>query len=337
MLPSPSARTAAPRKLGRPRLLIVGCGDVGGRLLALMQRTHRVFALTSQAERLPDLRAAGAVPLLGNLDAPASLRRLRGLASQTVHLAPPAPQGLEDPRTAHLLNVLSRPAFASGQRSQASAKTARILPESRRRYAKTSSAQRLVYGSTSGVYGDCGGAWVNEARPCRPSNARAKRRVAAEQHCRRWGKRGHSATTIRIPGIYAADRLPLTRLQNRTPALTQEDDVYTNHIHADDLARILRAAVFRGRPQRVVHASDDSTLKMAEYFDVVAAWAGLPLAPRLPMTALSQALSPVQLSFMQESRRLENQRLRQELRCTLLYPTVQDFLLQTPAPRLAAA
>jgi nucleoside-diphosphate-sugar epimerase len=285
-------------KFARPRLLIVGCGDVGMRLLPLVRRAFRVFAVTSQPERCAQLRAAGAVPLVANLDHPESLRRLKGVARHVVHLAPPQPEGSRDLRTRHL---------------------AAILPE----------RGRLVYISTTGVYGDCGGAWIDESRPVAPRNARAVRRVDAEQTLRRWSRRSGSVLSIlRAPGIYADDRLPLARLKAGTPALRDEDDVYTNHIHADDLARAIARALFTGLPGRVVNASDDSDMKMAAYFDAVADAYGLPRPPRLPRAELCQVVSPALLSFMSESRRLRNNRLKKELRLRLRYARVVDCLQQ---------
>lgn len=284
------------KRAGLPRLLILGCGDVGMRLLPLLRGRFRVFAVTSQPARCAQLRAAGAVPIVANLDEPASLRRLAGLAATVVHLAPPLSSGLLDRRTRNL---------------------AAILPEH----------GRLVYVSTSGVYGDCGGAVVAETRPVAPANARAKRRVDAEQVLRGWGaRRGASVVILRVPGIYAQDRLPLKRLREGTPALAAGDDVYTNHIHADDLARIIERAIWRGRPGRVYHASDDSELKMAEYFDAVADAFGLPRPPRLPREQLRQAVTPMLLSFMSESRRLDNTRIRRELGVRLRYRRVADAL-----------
>jgi len=284
------------KRAGLPRLLILGCGDVGMRLLPLLRGRFRVFAVTSQPARCAQLRAAGAVPIVANLDEPASLRRLAGLAATVVHLAPPLSSGLLDRRTRNL---------------------AAILPEH----------GRLVYVSTSGVYGDCGGAVVAETRPVAPANARAKRRVDAEQVLRGWGaRRGASVAILRVPGIYAQDRLPLKRLREGTPALAAGDDVYTNHIHADDLARIIERAIWRGRPGRVYHASDDSELKMAEYFDAVADAFGLPRPPRLPREQLRQAVTPMLLSFMSESRRLDNTRIRRELGVRLRYRRVADAL-----------
>jgi nucleoside-diphosphate-sugar epimerase len=289
------------RQFHRPRLLILGCGDVGMRLLPLLRDRFRVFAVTSQPERCAELRAAGAVPLVADLDQPASLRRLAGLASYVVHLAPPQAEGALDRRTRNVSAVL--PAGA-----------------------------RVVYISTTGVYGDCGGATFDESRPVAPRNARAQRRVDAEQWLRRWGRRTASAVSIlRVPGIYAGDRLPVKRLQLGTPALIAQDDVYTNHIHADDLARVIARALFRGAPGRVYHAVDDSDMKMADYFDSVADAFQLPRPPRLPRAELADAVTPALLSFMSESRRLRNQRLKRELGVRLRYARVVDCLQQVAA------
>jgi len=222
-----------------------------------------------------------------------------------LHLAPPPASGDTDPRTRHLLQALAR-----GGR-----------------------VQRIVYGSTSGVYGDCGGALIDETRAPRPTNARAHRRVDAEAQLRRCGRAsGVAVTVLRIPGIYALDREggdPRERLARRTAVLAPKDDVYTNHIHADDLARACIAALFRGRPQRVVHASDDSRLRMGEYFDLAADLHGLPRPPRLEREEAARQLSPMLLSFMSESRRMANVRLKRELRVKLRFPTVAEGL----APR----
>lgn len=186
---------------------------------------------------------------------------------------------------------------------------------------------RMVYASTTGVYGDCAGALIDETRPVRPANARAKRRVAAERLLRQANVRGAMAASIvRIPGIYARERLPLARIGQGKPALIERDDVYTNHIHADDLAAIMLRAAVRGRIGRVVHASDDTVLKMGAYFDCVADAFGLPHVPRLTREAAERSLDPATLSFMRESRRLSNARLKRELRVVLRYPTVDAFL-----------
>ena len=268
----------------------------------------RVIALTSSAARKPLLRASGIVPLAGDLDQPRTLRRLAGLAQRVLHLAPPPTHGPgadagRDPRTGAIVQALAR----------------RAPPEV------------LVYGSTSGVYGDCDGALVQESRPPAPRTARARRRLDAETQVRAFGRgTGVRVSVLRIPGIYAADRdggTPRARLERGTPVLAAEDDVYTNHIHADDLARACCAALWRGRAQRTYHASDDSQLKMGDYFDLAADLYGMQRPPRLAL-ADAQAQLPVSLlSFMQESRRLDNRRMKRELRVALHHPDVRSGLL----------
>ena len=285
--------------------MIVGCGDVGLRAARQLPRNARLMALTSSATRAPELRARGITPLQGNLDEGASLRRLAGLATRVLHLAPPPndrPDLHSDPRTLALLRALRL----------------RSLPQS------------LVYASTSGVYGDCGGEWVRETRALNARTPRAQRRVHAEAQVRLFGRA--TATPVhllRIPGIYAPDReggTPRGRLLKGTPVLRAEDDVYTNHIHADDLGRACLAALWRGKPQRVSNASDDTQLKMGDYFDLAADLYGLPRPPRLARNSAQEELPPVLLSFMSESRRLDNMRLKQELRLRLRYPTVDTGL-----------
>ena len=312
---SPSiALGALPSRFRRERLLIVGCGDVGQRVLRNLATGPgagrvRVLALTSSAAQVAPLRAQGATPLRGNLDSARSLRRLAGLATRVLHLAPPPGQGdgskgdgWRDPRTLALVRALRR----------------RTLP------------LVLVYGSTSGVYGDCGGALVPESRPVAPATARAQRRVDAERAVRHLGRAGVRASILRIPGIYALDRengTPEARLRRGTPVLEAQDDVHTNHIHADDLARACQAALWRGAAQRIYHASDDSDLLMGDYFDMAADLYGLPRPPRVPRSSAQDHLPLALLSFMGESRRLDNTRLHRELRVQLRYPTVREGLV----------
>ena len=284
-------------------LLIIGCGDVGLRIVRALGGRLRVFALTSSPQRCDALRAAGVRPVVGNLDDAASLGRLAGLADAVLYLAPPPTTGHVDPRLRALLAALSR----------------RALPA------------RVVYASTTGVYGDCRGAWVTETRAPKASTDRARRRVDAESHLRAWGRAtGVRVTTLRIPGIYASDRAggrPQDRVKRGTPVLKAEDDGYTNHIHADDLARACIAALWRGRPQRVVQVCDDSDLKTGDYYDLVADLSGLPRPVRVASAQASEHFSAAQWSFLNESRRLSNERMKRELRLVLRWPTVRENLL----------
>ena len=282
------------------RILIVGSGDVAQRALPWLTRRFRVYALVRQPEAADLLRAAGAIPVKGDLDDRHSLRRLAGLADAVLHFAPPPSSGAGDPRTQHLLAALGQ--------------------------AK-SLAQGLIYISTTGVYGDCAGAAVSETRPRRATTARAMRRVDAEDRIRRFGRRnGVRVAILRAPGIYAADRLPLERLRRGDPVLAADEDVHTNHIHAEDLARIACLALMRAPAGRAYNASDDSGLRMGDYFDAVADTFGLPRPERLSRAEIATRLSPLTLSFMSESRRLDNRRMKRELRLRLTYPTVADGL-----------
>ena len=280
------------------KLLIVGCGDVARRTLPRLLGHYRVFALLRDRTQFAFWREHGARPLLADLDRAQSLTRITGLADIVLHFAPPPERGTQDTRTRYLLAALAR---------------GKSLP------------QRLVYISTSGVYGDCAGARIDETRPLRPATARAVRRVDAEGQLRRFGARhGVRVSILRAPGIYAGERLPVERLKRGVKALVDADDVFTNHIHADDLAMLTCAALRFGRANRCYNATDDSELKMGEYFDLVADRFSLPRAPRIARSAAALEMSPLQLSFMSESRRLDNRRIKQELRAHLRYPQVAD-------------
>jgi nucleoside-diphosphate-sugar epimerase len=295
------------------RLLIIGCGDVALRAIPLLKQGYRVFALVRNAAYFARLRAMDVVPLMGDLDDRTSLVRIAGLADAVLHFAPPPNSGMHDTRTRNLLSALSRAGPGQGRSS--------ILPK------------RLVYISTSGVYGDCGGAWVSETHPLKATSPRAQRRVDAEMQIRGWARRNRvRASILRVPGIYAEDRLPLTRVQQGTPGIVATEDSYTNHIHADDLARIAAVALQRGQACRVYHTSDDSDLKMGEYFDSVADAYGLPRIPRISRAEAQRVLPESLLSFMNESRRLTNQRLKRELKVRLRYPTVADTLATIKHP-----
>jgi len=230
-----------------------------------------------------------------DLDRPLTLRLKP--ADALLHCAPPPASGERDTRTANLLAAL---AWAP---------------------------RRLVYLSTSGVYGDCDGALVDEQRLPNPQTARAKRRADAEAQLQRWcAARDTALTILRLPGIYAADRLPLERLRAGIAVLRAEEDVYTNHIHADDLAAIVARAFEDEAPAGVFNAADDTHMRMGDWLDLVADHAGLPRPPRVARRQIAALVPPATLEFMGESRRLDNRRLKLVLGVRLRYPTVQQGL-----------
>ena len=293
---------ALPARFRRPRVLIVGCGDVGLRVAGLLKASSRLMALTSSSQRVQTLQRSGITPMLGDLDKPHTLRRLAGIATHVVHMAPPPLEGHTDPRTRALVLALRL----------------RSLPSA------------VVYGSTTGVYGDCAGEWIDETRRLQPQTARAQRRVNAQGWVNFLGKSGYPRTQVlRIPGIYALDReggTPRERLLRGTPVLQAQEDVYTNHIHADDLARATVLAMWRGKPLRPLNICDQANMKMGDYMDSVAAMWGLAKPPRISREQANLQLSPMVMSFLNESRRIRADRMTQELRLRLKYPTVMDGL-----------
>lgn len=219
-----------------------------------------------------------------------------GTAEALLHCAPPPAHGEEDLRTANLLAALDEQ---------------RLVPK------------RVVYISTSGVYGDCAGERVSESRPPHPQTPRARRRADAERQLEHWcAAHGTALIILRAPGIYAADRLPLERLHARLPVLRPEDDVYTSHIHADDLASAVARALDPVAPAGIYNAADDTELLMGDWLDRVADYVGLPHPPRAPRERIAERVPAELWSFMRESRRLDNARLKQVLGVRLRYPTV---------------
>lgn len=278
------------------RLLIIGCGDVMRRALPQLVRRWRVMALVRRRD--PALADLGVTQIEGDLDQPQTLARLSGISDAVIHSAPPPTEGKGDPRTARLLALLQR---------------GKSLP------------RRLIYISTTGVYGDCGGARVDETWAVNAKSARAARRVDAEAQLRRFGRRRGGAcrvSILRAPGIYAGDRLPLERLRRGLPLMLHAEDSHTNHIHAEDLGGACIAALAHGGANRTYNISDDSALAMGEWFDLLADRFRLPRAPRLPREEVRRSVPAMQWSFMSESRRLDNARMKRELRLRLRYPTV---------------
>jgi len=308
-VPRPPQRPL-PRRLKRPTLVIVGCGDVGLRLIA--QRAYqpnrlRIIGTARRGDQLEAIRKAGGIPMACNLDDRRSVQRLSALSRWLVHLAPPPGEGADDRRTRWLV--------------AACAQQARLESFGYR------GPYRWAYVSTTGVYGDCSGAIIDETSRLHPSNSRSARRVAAERTLRGFGRRTSARLALlRAPGIYAEDRLPVERLRQGQPALSPYDDVYTNHIHADELARSAWLALFRARGGRSFNVCDDTDLKMGDYFDTVADALGLPRPPRVSRAEIANRVSPMMLSFMSDSRRILNVRMKRELRLRLAVANVHALL-----------
>lgn len=279
-------------------VLIVGCGDIGTRIAALERAEgSRVSALARSPESARRLAECGIGTVMGDLDLPASLDALPGGMDALYHCAPPPAEGEDDPRTANLLTALDRAG----------------LPK------------KLVYIGTSGVYGDCGGDWVTEERPPLPRSERGKRRAAAEARLVAWaGARGVDWAILRVPGIYGPGRLPLERIRRGVPVVREDESPWSNRIHADDLAAVCVLAARRGRGW--YNVSDGHPSTMTDYFWRVADFAGLPRPPAISMEEARRVLGPGILSFLEESKRLDNGKMLRELGATVRYPNLDSGL-----------
>jgi len=268
------------------RLLIVGYGDIARRVAERLPARVEARALARRAATHQHVS-----PLVADLDFPDSLARVGGWADAVLHCAPPPPEGEADARTARLLVALERGA---------------ILPS------------RMVYISTSGVYGDCAGALVDETRSLRPQTPRARRRADAERRLNEWCLRqGVTLVVLRVG----------------TPVLCDADDIYTSHIHADDLAAIALRALEADAPGGIYNASDDTQMKMGEWFDLLADRHGLPRPARISRAEAERRIPAGTRCFMRESRRLDNRRLKAQLCVKLAYPTVHDGVPMCSLPR----
>ena len=280
-------------------MLIVGCGAVGQRLALSARRDGtQARCLVRSNDSAERLRRLGLDAVAADLDQ-ASFGLAQDLvAARIFYLAPPPPDGRTDPR---MRRFLAR------------------LPDGPR--------PRIVYVSTTGVYGDCGGEWVDERRPPEPQVDRAHRRRDAELQLLNWHAAGHGEVIIlRVAGIYGPGRLPLARLQRQVPMVGEDEAPWTNRIHIDDLVSVCEAAMQRGRDGECYNVSDGSPGNMRDYFDRVADLYGLPRAPLVSLTEGRDVLSPGLLSYLGESRRLDNRKMIDELGIRLRYPDLASGL-----------
>lgn len=286
---SKSDKTLAP-------VFIIGSGDVGCRVAHLWQKEGAEVWTLGRSES-----ACGGTTrhLRADLDQPPALRGLPTAGAIIYFTAPPPAQGSDDPRMKSFLAAIDPAA----------------LP------------QRIIYISTSGVYGDCRGEWVDEERPLHPQTPRAQRRVAAEQTLTEWTQQhGVASVILRVGGIYGPGRLPLERLRSGITILQRDIAPWSNRIHSDDLARICVAAAQASQPHAIYNVSDGHPTTMSDYFIRVAAAAGLPAPREVDWATAEQTLSAEMLSYLHEAKRLDNSRLLRELDLTLLYPTLDEGL-----------
>ncbi len=282
------------------RVIIVGCGEIGLRVAALWQaRGSTVIATARSTEKTARLHEFGIEVVDMDLDKPQTPVKLACSHSLLYYFAPPAPTGYTDLRMRAFLETLAEGPY----------------PE------------KIVYISTTGVYGDSHGAWVNEETPVNPQSARSRRRLDAETTLRVWGRQHQVPVVIlRVPGIYGQGRLPVEAIRSRRPVVNEIECGFSNRIHADDLARVCVAAVDRGSADTIYNASDGNPRSMTGYFNCVADALGLPRPPVVTRAEAMRILSPEMLSYLGESRRIDNRRMREEFGVELLYPNLETGL-----------
>ncbi len=279
---------------------IVGCGYVGSKLATrLLSQDVTVRALARRAESVSALRSQGIVPVAGDLEDIWSLRRLDLSGQVLFYLAPPPANGNNDVRMRTFVNAI----------------------------APDKAPQKAILISTTGVYGNCDGAWIDEDAPLSPQTERARRRIDAENVFRAWARgTGFPCVVLRVAGIYGPDRLPLARLRRGEPLVNEQECSYTNRVHVQDLVSVCIAAAVRGRDQQIFNVSDGSPGTMTGYFFAVADAVGLPRPPTITLEQARAKLSPGMLSYMSESRRLRNDKVRQELKVEFQYPDLSAGL-----------
>lgn len=277
---------------------IIGCGNIGKRVarLFLTQGIHANATVNSHKSRR-QCEALGLACNILNLDQAFPPVEM-DTQSRILYTIPPPRSGRFDARLGSFLSTLD-----------------------------ASRIDKLVLISTTGVYGDCAGNWVNEETPINPKADRAIRRVDAEQQLKAWSKQTRTGYLIlRVPGIYSLDRLPLKRLEAGIPMVRREDAPWTNRIHADDLASACYAALNCDANNEIINISDDQPGTMTDYFNAVADHVGLPRPPQISLKEALQSLSVGMLSYLAESRRIDNQKMKKILKIELKYPCLAEAL-----------
>jgi len=281
-------------------ILILGCGDVGRHVAALwLKQDIAVYGVARQQESCQAMQAIGVQPIVADLDDPSSLKALPIKDALVYSFTPPPADGVIDQRLRYLLDAISLDSLPA----------------------------RIVAISTTGVYGDQGGALINEDMPPNPQTDRGRRRLDGENTLRLWGREHQVPVVIlRVGGIYGPGRLPMTRIRNQVPIIEPALSPRTNRIHVEDLAQVCVAAATRGHVDTVYNISDGQDSNMTEYFFTLADAFGLPRPPTVDWQTAEQVMTKGMLSYLKESRRIDNRRMLKDLDIHLQFPDLQHWL-----------
>jgi nucleoside-diphosphate-sugar epimerase len=283
--------------MSRRHVLVAGCGYVGQRLAARLQEHFDVTGLVRSAERAAELQRAGIRALAIDLDrVRASVSIPERLDQEAIiYLTPPTVLGESDLRLDRFLHLATVPPHT------------------------------FVYMSTTGVYGDTAGGVVDESSPVQPRTDRARRRVSAEEMTRVWcNERRVRRVVLRVPGIYGPDRLPLERLRHTEPVVREREAGINNRIHVDDLVEACVRSVTNPEARGVYNVTDGQPFSSTTFMNLVAKVAGLPPPPQVSMEEAQLTFSPERLSFLNESRRVSNERMLKHLGVVLKYADVEE-------------
>jgi len=277
-------------------VLIVGCGDIGERIAALCAKQNLpVFGLVRSEASVSLLKQAGIIPVQADMADTQSLTNLPAAVATIIYLAPPPSEGDTDPLIRCFLAALP----------------SEQLPE------------RLVLLSTTAVYGDCQGEWIDETHPANPQTARGQRRLDAEQAACEWSnKTGVPVVILRVGGIYGPGRLPIARIEKGLPILKESESPFTNRIHQNDLVQVCIAAAERGKAGEVYNVSDGEPSNMSRYFKDIARVYDLSMPPEVSLAEAQKVISAGMLSYLSESRRLDNSKMVEELGVVLKFPSL---------------
>ena len=279
--------------------IILGCGQVGRQLCAQLSNTNNDFYCVVKTQSSIDwLKSLNYQAIAFDLDTKQDLpANIRLAGNDIYYFVPPSSSDLTDHRIDYFLSL-----------------------------CKTKLPRRIVYISTSGVYGDCGGEWVNENYPVSPTTDRAKRRAYAEQSLINFClESGCEYNILRVGGIYGPERLPIERLKSIT-VICPEEAPFSNRIHVSDLAAVCLAAMQSEIHGEIFNVADGHPTSMTDYFYQLADMANIPRPPCVPLALAGEKLSPGMLSFIKESRRLSIEKMNSLLNVTLNFPSLQAGL-----------
>ncbi len=278
--------------------IIIGCGYVGQRLAhAEIKSGLTVSATVTRADKAQQLTRAGIV--CGQLDLDRATDDIKlDCANAVIHYhVPPPASGTTDQRMQAFIRLMKQQA----------------------------TPKRVVLISTTGVYGNTDGDWVTEDSPTNPQSDRARRRLDAEQQLSAWCLHNKiELVTLRVPGVYGPGRTPEARLAN--PVVNRAEAPLSNRVHVDDLVSTCMQAAKIDTPHALYNVSDNQPSTMTDYFNAVADHAGLPRPKTISLEQAKVELSPAMLSYLSESRRIDNTRLREHLGVNLRFADLASGL-----------